>query len=309
MTSLRKAAREYLTMRRSLGFKMRFMDSFLDKFVSFVKQQGSSYITTEIALRWAMRNESTQAGTSAKRLEKVRRFAQYRACTDIRTEIPTRGLIPHPSHRKKPYIYNNGEIKRLIAAAKTLPSTVGLLPYTYSTLLGLFAVTGLRRCEAIGLNREDVDLKHGVLTIRGTKYGKSRLVPIHKSTQRALGKYTRRRNLIHFQAKEPSFFLSDFGKRLAVRTVNKFFSDISHEIGLRAPSGQHAPRLHDLRHTFVVRTLVRWYRTGVDVDRHMPELSTYIGHACVASSYWYISAVPELLRLAMRRLERGGISS
>ncbi|MDO8756985.1 MAG: tyrosine-type recombinase/integrase [Elusimicrobiota bacterium] len=280
------------------------MDSFLDKFVSFVKQQGSSHITTEIALQWATR-ENAQTITSAKRLQKIRGFAQYRANTDMRTEVPSRGLIPRPSHRNAPYIYTEGEIKRLIAAAKTLPSAVGLLPYTYSTLLGLFAVTGLRHSEAIGLNRTDVDLRQGLLTIRETKFGKSRLVPIHKSTQSALEEYARRRDIIHRQPKAPSFFLSDSGKRVASRTLNKVFCELSHKIGLRGPSDRRGPRLHDLRHTFVVRTLVRWYRAGVDVDRHMPELSTYIGHARVISSYWYISAVPELLRLAIRRLERG----
>jgi len=284
------------------------MDTLLDDFVSFLKQEGAHHITTELCLRWATRIENTQPFTRALRLGIIRQFAQYCADRDSRTQVPPRGLLPHLYRRKSPYIYNDEEVRRLVAAAKALPSEVGLLPYTYSTLFGLIAATGLRRSEALGLHRDDVDLRNRLLTIRWTKFGKSRLVPIHQSTQHALEVYAKRRDSTCPRPKDPNFFLSDSGERPTASKVNKTFCAVSRNIGLRGPSDRHGPRLHDLRHTFAVRTLVRWYQAGADVDRHMPELSTYLGQTCVTGTYWYISAVPELLRLAMRRVAQREVS-
>jgi len=162
----------------------------------------------------------------------------------------------------------------------------------------------MRISEPIGLDRDDVDLARGVLTIRQAKFGKSRLIPIHSSTGRALRHYAGLRDQIHPKPKTPSFFVSDRGQRLTGWMVRKTFVKLSCRIGLRGPSDSRGPRLHDLRHRFAVRTLLRWYRAGVDVDRHMPELATYLGHAHASDTYWYLSAVPELLRSATMRLER-----
>lgn len=282
------------------------MPSLLYDFVGFVEAKGSSIVTTALCLEWATRDPKAKANTAARRLGIARRFAQHCAGIDGRNEVPPRGLLPCPSHRPNPYIYRDEEVRRMMAAAATLPSSSALEPHTYRTLIGLLSVTGLRRCEVIGLKGEDVDLKRGVLTIRETKFGKSRLVPIHRSTRDALGEYSRRRDLLQPSLSGPSFFVSDSGARLAERSVNRVFSKILRTAGIGGQATQSSPRIHDLRHTFVVRTLVRWYRAGADVNRLMPALSTYVGHVRVQSTYWYISAVPELLRLAVRRLERGG---
>jgi integrase len=218
-------------------------------------------------------------------------------------------MLPHRYGRTPPYIYTDGEIRRLIAVARQLPSATGLRAATYATLLGLLAVTGLRISEALALNRADVNWSEAVLTIRRTKFGKSRLVPVHPSTQRALRRYTRLRDRVYPTPPTESVFVSERGARLTQWTVRYTFNRLSRRIGLRGPADRRGPRLHDLRHRLAVDTLLRWYRAGVDVERHLPALSTYLGHGHVADTYWYLSAVPELLRLAAARLEaRGGRS-
>ncbi len=311
MKNLRKALEEYLAVRRALGFKLTAAGYVLPDFLSFLHRQGASHITTKLALRWARQPVTVAPAYWAQRLGLVRRFAQYQAAIDPRTEIPPQGLLPDRYIRKPPYLYSHREIVRLIEAAKGLPSATGLRPWTYSVLLGLLAVTGMRISEPIALDREDVDLTRGVLTVRQTKFGKSRLLPIHPSTQRALLSYARRRDRIHPRPKTPGFFVSDGGTRLTHWTVRWTFVRLSHQIGLRGPSDRFGPRLHDLRHRFAVQTLLGWYRAGADVERHLPELATYLGHAHVTDTYWYLSAAPELLRLAAMRLgpTQGGLPS
>jgi integrase/recombinase XerD len=194
----------------------------------------------------------------------------------------------------------------LIEAARLLPSPRGLRASTYATLFGLLAVTGMRMSEPIALDRGDVDLTRGILTVRRTKFGKSRIVPIHASTQQELRQYLDLRDRLHPLVQTRSFFISERGDRLTEWSVRWTLVRLSHRIGLRGPGDSHGPRLHDLRHGFAVETLLRWYRAGVDVEKHLPELSTYLGHVHVADTYWYISAVPELLQLATLRLEDKG---
>jgi integrase len=222
---------------------------------------------------------------------------------DTRTEIPPQGLLPYRYRRKSPYIYRDEQIKQLIEAAQQLPSLIGLRPYTYSTLFGLIAVTGMRIRESIRLKCEDVDFKNGILTINDTKFGKSRLVPIHASTQRALEQYECQRNQIYPNPIDPNFFISDQGTRLTYWIVRHTFVKLSRQIGLRAVFDSFGPRLHDFRHTFAARTILNWYRSGVDVERQIPKLATYLGHTHVSDTYWYLSAVPELMQLAAKRLE------
>jgi integrase len=239
----------------------------------------------------------------------VRFFARYLSTENPRTEIPPAGLLPHHYHRRAPHIYSDEEIKRLILAATQLPSPRGLRPYTYATLFGLLAVTGMRMREPIQLHCNDVDLKDGILTVLQTKFGKSRLVPIHPSTQRILRQYASRRNRLCPNPQDPHFFLSDCGTRLTGCTVRRTFVKLSHQIGLRGAGDSHGPRLHDVRHTFAVRTMLNWYRAGIDVERHIPTLATYLRHTHVNDTYWYLSAVPELMQLVALRLdsaERGG---
>ena len=311
MSALLKAVNDYLSLRRQLGYKLRDPGSYLRQFVSFLDRQRALHITTDLALRWAMQPASAQPAHWAARLRAVRLFAQHHSASDPVTEIPPLGLLPYRFHRKLPHIYSLTEIRRLLAATKGLYSTTGLRPWTYSTLLGLLAVTGLRISEALGLNQGDLDLRQGVLTIRSTKFNKTRLVPVHATTRDALRRYARRRDRIHPKPKTPSFFVSEWGTRLEHSCVSRTFYKLSRWVGLRRPTDHHGPRLHDFRHGFAVRTVLRWYREGVDVDPRMPVLSTYLGHGHVSDTYWYLSSVPELLRLAAARLERsqgrGGI--
>ena len=307
MSPLRQAVDEYLALRRGLGFSLRGPGALLRQFAAFLDREGAPYITRELALRWAQHPANAQPATWASRLSTVRRFAQFWSASDPRTEVPPLGLLPHRYRRKPPYMYTESEVRRLIDVARRLPSATGLRPATYATLLGLLAVTGLRISEALALNRADVDGADAVLTIRRTKFGKSRLVPVHPSTQRALRRYTRRRDRVYPKPTTESFFVSERGARLTQWTVRYTFNRLSRRMGLRGPADRRGPRLHDFRHRLAVTTLLRWYRTGVDVERRLPALSTYLGHRHVADTYWYVSAVPELLRLAAARLEtRGG---
>ena len=311
MSTLGDAADAYLALRRGLGFKLRDAGYWLGQFASFLEQHGAVHITTQLALDWATQPANAQPAYLTRRLSVVRGFAQYRSATDPRTEVPFLGLLPHRFHRKPPYIYTDAEIARLIKAAKKLPSATGLRARTYSTLLGLLAVTGMRISEVVSLGRDDVDLTAAVLTIRCTKFGKSRLVPVHASTRRALHTYAQWRDRIVPKPRTVWFFVGEHGEPLTTCAARWTFVRLSRQVGLRSLSDCKGPRLHDFRHRFAVKTLLHWYRTGVDVERHLPELSTYLGHGHVTDTYWYLSAVPELMRLVVARLEpqRRGLRS
>ena len=304
MHEMRKALEEYLAVRRALGFKLRVAGRLLHGLVDFAESEGASFISRKLALRWATQPADAQPAQWSKRLGMVRRFAEYVSATNPRTEIPSQELLPYRYHRKPPYIYTDVEILNLIRAGKKLPPPGGLRAQTYSTLIGLIAVTGMRMSEPIGLDRNDVNLKEGVLTVRKTKFGKSRLVPLHPSTTDKLCEYARLRDRLCPNPQSPSFLVSERGTRLTDCTVRRWFVIMSRKIGLRGPKDSHGPRLHDLRHGFAIKTLLNWYRAGVDVDQHMPVLATYLGHRHVADTYWYISAAPELLHQATLRLEK-----
>jgi len=303
MSDLQTALQEYLALRRALGFKLRLAGGLLHRFVQFAEKKGATCITTELALQWATEPQCDPSQW-ANRLGMVRRFAQYRSATDPRTQIPHQGLLPHRYRRKPPYIYRDDEVARLIQAAQRLPSPLGLRAATYSTLLGLLSVTGMRISEPIHLDCVDVDLVEGILTVRQTKFGKSRLVPVHPSTQKVLRYYAGLRDRIFPRPTTPSFFVSERGTRLTDCTVRWTFVRLSHQIGLRGPSDRRGPRIHDLRHAWVIRTLRRCYRAGEDVERRLPAIATYIGHGHVADTYWYLSATPDLLKRAAARLDR-----
>jgi integrase len=304
MNELRKALEEYLAVRRKLGFKLQRAGKLLYDFILFTEKEGVSFITTELALRWATQSSDCQKAWSAQRLNIVRGFAKYQSVMDPRTEVPSQELLPYRYLRRPPYIYSNDEVKRLIKAAQQLQSPLGLRAATYRTVFGLLVVTGMRISEPIGLNRKDVDLINGILTVNQTKFGKSRLIPIHPSTQKALQRYESLRRRIFSKPRTESFFISEQGTRLTDWTVRQTFVKLSRQIGLRGPQDSHGPRIQDFRHSFATRTLLAWYHKGVNVDRHMPELSAYLGHAHVTDTYWYLSAVPQLMELAAMRLEQ-----
>jgi len=303
MNNLQAALDEYLNIRRALGFKLRDEGTVLPQFLLFLDKKDASFITTDLALRWATQPKNVLPAHWARRLSMVRVFARFHSAVDPRTEIPPQNLLPFRYRRRPPYIYDDSEISKLLNASSHLRSAIGLRALTYSTLFGLLAVSGMRISESVALNRRDVDLLQGILTVRLTKFSKSRLIPLHLSTMEKLREYSRLRDRLIFHPRSPSFFISEQGTRLTHWSVRWTFVKLSREIGLRGPHDSHGPRLHDLRHTFTVKTLLRWYQTGVDVEPHMPELATFLGHTHVKDTYWYISAVPELLRLASKRLD------
>ena len=303
MKTLSHRLEEYLELRRRLGFKLRDVRYELAKFVRFAQQEKAPFITTKLALRWANQIEGGHPAHRTTRLSMLRRFADYMSSVDPRTEVPPQGLLPHRYFRKNPYFYSDAQIIDLIRAARQIPSPRGLRAATYSTLFGLLAVTGMRLGEALGLDRQDVDLDRGVLRIRQAKFNKSRLVPIHSTTRDKLQRYKDLRDQRLPRPRGASFLVSEQGTRLTGSIVRHWFIRLSRQIGLRQRSDRHGPRIHDMRHRFVIKTLRRWYTTNQDVDAHLPELATYIGHGHVSDTYWYISAIPELLQLATKRLE------
>jgi len=305
MNTLRKAVQEYLALRRGLGFKLYDAGTALLKFVAFMEQHRASYITSRLALAWAQQSRTVQPTEWARRLSVVRAFARHRRATDPRTEIPPEGLLPYRPKRAQPYLYSAKEIRELLRAALTLPARGGLRPWTDHCLFGLLSVSGLRIGEARNLELQDVDLQAAVLTIRNAKFGKSRLVPLHASTRHMLAHYLARRTRCWATRPVSSYVcVSNWGNRLDGGEIHRTFYAVSRQIGLRGPSQSHGPRLHDLRHRFAVTTLLRWYRSGEDAERRLPILSAYLGHVHISDTFWYLSAWPELMREAMRRLER-----
>ena len=303
MNGMRTVAEEYLKIRRSLGFKMKKEEKLLFNFIGFLEQQEAAYITSTLAIRWAVQSKLCHPANWRTRLYIIRRFAKYFHALDPRTEIPPSDMVMYRYPRRTPHIYTESEILRLIKAAKRTRAPKGLWGWTFSMHFGLLAVTGMRVAESVNLNREDVDLKEGILTIHETKFRKSRLVPLHPSTTKMLQRYAQLRDRIFPELQSGSFFVTEWGKRLRAKAVGKKFLALSRKIDLRGPKGTPGPHLHDLRHSFAVNTMLVWYRSGVDVEAHMPELSTYLGHLSTAETYWYVSAVPELLYLAAQKLE------
>lgn len=309
MTALRLAIEDYLALRRRLGGALHEAARVLRLFAAFAEREGAARVTTDLARRWATHVPDISPVTVNTRFQIVRRFAEWRQVTDPLTEIPPIDLLPARYRRKPPSLYQDADIDRLLAAARQLPSPMGLRGLTYATLFGLLMVTGLRISEALGLDDADVQCRDTQLLIRRSKCGKSRLVPLHASTMVALTAYAHRRDRLVPRRTTTAFFVSEQGVRITVFAADYTFARISGQIGLRAPVHGHrlghGPRLHDLRHRFAIRTLVHWYRAGLDVDPLLPLLATYLGHVHVHETYWYLQAVPELLALATERLADG----
>jgi integrase/recombinase XerD len=248
MSTLKRALNDYIAMRRALGFQLREVAGCLRNFVAFAEAEGANHVTTELALRWATEPAVAQPSTWTWRLGMVRRFAVWHSATEPRTEIPPAGLLPHRYQRKTPHIYSDEEIARLLRRAAQLPSSKGLRAHTYTTIFGLLAVTGMRVNEALTLDRPDVDLGQGVLTIRRTKFGKSRHVPVHSSTVSVLKQYAATRDTV-VPAPSPAFFVSERGTRITEWMARYTFAKLSQQLGLRAVAKGHGrgPRLHDMR--------------------------------------------------------------
>lgn len=307
MSMLHDALTEYLATRRALGTQLRWPESSLRNFVDFVEVEGAQFLTTELALRWAVMPVGVQRATHARRLAIVRAFAVYLQAIDPRTQVLPQGLLPAGPRRPTPHIYSDGEIADLMAVAGQLSSSSGLRGATFKTLIGLLASTGLRPGEGLKLDVGDVDLAGGLLTVRESKFGKSRFVPLEESVRAALVDYSTFRDTVRPHRDSPAFLVSERGSRLGASAVRRTFAHLCRAAGLRPPGPPRrvgrGPRLQDLRHSFATWRLVAWYRAGLDVDRLMPRLATYLGHVRPVETYWYIQAVPELLQLATERLE------
>lgn len=307
MNTLREGLQEYTTLRRSLGFKFRDDARALERFITFMEERQATHITIPLALEWVRQMQTVQPAERARQLVFLRGFARHRGATDPLTEVPPPELCRYRSRRARPYLYTEQEIQDLLAAALRLPTkwpSTPLRPRVFHCLLGLLSVAGLRISEALDLKLDDVDLGEGVLTIRAAKFGRSRLVPLHPSTRAALADYLRRRRQFLGPRRSDYVFVSNRGTRLDGGRVHKVFYALSRQVGLRAPGARKGPRLHDFRHRFAVQVLIRWYESGEDPARRLPELSTYLGHVYVEGTYWYLSNSPELMAQAMARLER-----
>jgi integrase len=293
----------YLAERRREGFGMKIAGQQLCWFAHFADSAGyRGPLTIELASRWALANRGGRRLTAARRIEVLRPFAQYCRSWDQRSEIPPLRLFG-PGHRRlTPHIYRDSEIRSLMRAARALHPTGRLRAETCATIIGLIAACGLRISEVTALQRQDVDLKTGCLHIRHGKFGKARLVPLHASTCKALRDYVRQRDVDPRCVDGDAFFMFDRGRNAGNRQIHYAFRAVRKVLLSRPRGGHRRYRLHDLRHTFVCRRLERWYQQGVDVDRKMLALSTYIGHVSPADTYWYVTATPRLLALAASRL-------
>jgi integrase/recombinase XerD len=298
--TLATALTDYLAVRRSLGFKLTRDGLLLEQFVAFCEQSGADRVSTEVALAWITAPDKASPSWLAMRLSVVRGFARWLQAFDPSTEVPPLGWLP-PVRRTNPYLYSDAEIAALIAAARR--TRWPLSAATYETLIGLLAVSGLRIGEAIRLDRADVSLADGLLTIRESKLGKSRQVLVHPSTVEALRAYLRRRSALSPAPGEPALFVHPAGNRINYQAVQQTFGALARRAGLTPRSERCRPTIHGLRHTFAVNTLLGWYRDGLDVQARLPLLSTWLGHSDPKWTYWYLSATPELLSLAAQRLE------
>jgi integrase len=300
MSRLSGHAADYLELRRALGFKLAKESRLLPDFTAFAEAAGAGTVTTDLAVRWAVRPDGTSPVWAAQRLSMVRGFARYLQTVDPAAQVPPAGLLPARTRRVTPYIYSDTDIAALMAAADALRNP--LKAATIGTLIGLLAVTGMRGSEAMALDRGDLD-PAGLVTIRATKFRKSRQLPLHPSTLRALAGYQDIRGRLCPSPATASLLVSTTGARLCHETVQPAFRHLLRQAGI----GQDTPRaratIHGLRHTFAVKTLLGWYRDGQDVQARLPALSTWLGHANPAATYWYLTATPELLALAAGRLE------
>jgi len=305
MSSLGQAAEDYLRIRRALGHKLGNAGGLLPQFVGYLESVGAETITTEHALRWATLPSTARPVYWQMRLTVVRGFARYLQTIDPAAELPPTGLLPAAGGRRPtPYVYSDAEIAALMTAAgrwRSWRSRVGSA--TLQTVIGLLVVTGMRIGEAIRLDRDDLDLAHQRLVVRNSKFGKSRELPLHPTTIAALRDYLQLRDQVHPNVETPALLITATGKRMDRRYVEWQFAQLRKRVGLTPRPGCRPARLHDVRHTFAVRTMLDSYRAGGDVQAHLAQLATYLGHADPGASYWYLSAAPELLALAAGRLE------
>lgn len=298
MSGLQAHVKEYLRLRRALGFKLKEEGRLLGQFAAYLEAAGVETVSTELAVRWARLPVGVHPNHWSKRLRVARGFAAYLQTLDPRTEIPPPDIFPHRRQRATPYMFSEQDICCLMSETRRLRNPMRAA--SYEALFGLLAVSGMRIGEALGLEREDVDLDAGVITIRKAKGDRERLVPLHPTSSDALCRYASARDRLCPTPRSRAFFLSSTGTPVLAVGLGATFREITTRIGVRTEAVH--PRIHDLRHRFAVQTLIDWQRLGVNVDECMPTLSTYLGHVSPSDTYSYLSASPELMALAADRL-------
>ncbi|MGH9223855.1 MAG: tyrosine-type recombinase/integrase [Acidimicrobiales bacterium] len=304
MSAFAQNVEEYLRLRRALGHQLADAARLLPRFVAHLDSLGAATITVEVALGWVQLPDNAGPTSSVwmRRMTAVRGFARYLSGIDPATEVPPLGLVTFRRHWRPPFIYAPADVEALMAEVpRVVPSE--LRAATFRTMIGLLAATGMRVGEAIALRRADVDWGDGVLVVRAAKFGKSRELPLQRSTVDALGSYADERDRWVPRPEAPTFFVSRKGTPVIYTDFGERFRELVRRTGVGADSPV-SPRVHDLRHSFAVATLVHWYRAGEDVGALLPRLSTYLGHLTPGYTYWYLSAAPELLALAAARLDK-----
>jgi len=299
---------EYLGVRRALGFDLRHQEWLLRDLARHADRVGhTGALTRDLLVGWALAGSSGNPARAARRLQAARPLARHLALTDPATEVPPVDLLGRVPRRRRAHIYSEAELADLLDQARLLRPRRGLRPQAYLTLFGLLAATGLRLSEALGLERVDVDLHDGILAVRAGKFRKARLVPLHPTATEALARYDAERRRLCPDGER--FLRTERSPALTNAAVEKTFSRIRDQLGWSAQGRTTRPRIHDLRHTFAVRRLLAWYREGVDPDRRLAALSTYLGHARPSDTYWYLTGVPELMAIAVERFEQAGLAT
>jgi len=299
MSELHDHVDDYLRLRRALGFKLEREERLLGQLVDYLQTAGAATVKSEPAISWARLPAGAQPNHWAKRLGVARKFAAYLQTIDPAVEIPPAGVFPTRRNRPTPYLWSPEEIRRLLDGARALRSP--LRAATHEALFGLLAVSGMRIGEALALQRDGVDLDAGVITIGEAKFDRPRLVPLHPTATKALRRYAAERDRLCPKPSSGAFFISTTGSALGKREVGRTFVKITTQTGVRTDAAR--PRIHDLRHSFAVSTLIGWLRSGIQIDEHIATLSSYLGHLGPAGTYWYLSASPELMALAAERLD------
>ena len=302
--AMRQRVEDYLAQRRQLGYALKVEGGELLRFADYADRLGEGEpLTIDLAVRWAQLPQHADPIYRARRLDTVRRFAKWLAVFDPHTQIPPEGYLGPSYRRTPPHIYSDDEITALLGQAAALGPKGGLRPATYVTLFGLLTCTGLRISEALALTKDAVDLNNGILEIRASKFKQSRWVPLHTSATDALRDYDERRSCYHPLTHSQAFFLTELATPLKYWRTLTTFTALRRQLGWERKDGRRPPRIHDLRHTFAVRSLLRWYEQGANVDQKIHTLATYLGHVKVSDTYWYLSAVPELMAVVGTRFE------
>ena len=308
--NIQSRVQDYLAERRRLGFQLKDSGQALMGFARYVDAlDQAGPLTLDVMIEWARQDQQGRhrPETWARRLKLLRPFARYLQQFEPETAVPDESVFGPIPGWLMPHIYRDREVVDLLAAARSLPPCGGLRSCTYETLFGLIASAGLRLSEALNLLDSDVDLPQDLLTVRQTKFAKSRLLPLHPTTVDALHRYRQVRNRYVPVTADTPFFIGSRGRHLGCalsdRQVHRVFRQLCNQLGWKNRGVHDGPRIHDLRHTFAVRRVILWHEQGTDIDQAMLALSTYMGHAKISHTYWYLTAVPELMTLAAGKFE------